>query len=539
MKKTKNVWTNCVFAVLMLMASITFFVHAEVVLPTVIGSNMVVQQGEPVHLWGWADAGEKITIKQSGAVVATTEGAGRVTPWSVKLAAPKPGAVADIDVIGTNTIAITNILAGDVWLCTGQSNMVMTLKKGPWCGYGGVVDEEKEIAAATDGEIRFYLGGGGNDKPLRESKSGWVVCSPENAPRFSAVGYFFARKLRSEIKVPIGVMAMAAGGRPAEWFAPSKVMDGDADFQTQRKAGLALKEELKEKMLADRKANGEYHKLLDVARKKGEKAPPKPADHVTPEEAAKVSKYEPYVDFGFLWDRDIHPVAAFPVRGFVWYQGESNATRGDKYAVLMTKLIQGWRDAWGKPLPFIMVALAGFQNGEASPSVMTVKGDSYPLVREAMVKVSETVADVGVVSAVDVGEEKNIHPHNKKPVGERAAMWALSHVYKKEVVGDGPKVGLVEYAVGKAIVKFTEHADGLVLKSAGGFQLAGADKKFYPAKAELKGKTIEVTAPEVAVLVALRYDFLNYPESTVYNGAGIPALPFRTDDWAIDKPIAP
>lgn len=537
--KTKGGLGSWAAAAALLGALLLSPARGAVVLPTVIGSNMVVQSGEPLQIWGWAEAGEKVTIRQGGAVVATAVGEGKdrkSKPWRAELPAQEPGPVTDIAISGSNVITITNVLAGDVWLCSGQSNMVMTVKKGPWCSYGGVPNADQEVAAATDSEIRFYRGGGGNNAPLPGSKSGWEVCTPENAPHFSAVGYFFARKLRSELKTPVGIMPLAAGGRPAEWFIPERMMAGDADFQAQKIKAKAVRDELGAKAAADKKAWADFKKQADDAKRKGEKPPPRPVYQLTAEEAARFGECGLILDFGFIYERDIHPLAPFPIKGCVWYQGEANAKQGDQYAPLLIKLIESWREDWGKPLPFLVVALAGW--GKPEPWTSGNQGGSFPLVREAGIRVAEALPQVGVISAVDVGESANIHPLNKKPVGERAALWALNHVYGRPVVSDGPKFGKVDFSSGKAIVAFAANSDGLMLKSPGGFELAGADRKFFTATAVLQGETLEVTALEVAKPVALRYAFLNFPECTVYNEAGLPALPFRTDDWPV-KPVAP
>ena len=522
-------------SIIIIAIAFAFSTRAAVILPPIFGSNMVLQKDEPINLWGWADAGEKVTIKLGGVVVATAVGAGKEKPWQAQLPAQKLGPVADIEVAGSNKIILTNILAGEVWLCDGQSNMVMTLLKG----YTPVLNGEAEVAAAADDQIRFYQGGGNNSKPQTATKESWAVCTPESAAHFSAVGFFFAKKLRSEHKVPVGLICLAAGGRPAEWFVPERMMEKDAEFQARKAEAQALKDKLGAKAEADKKASSEYRKILMAARAKKEKAPPAPTNQLTQAEAAQLNDAGLYLDFGFLYRRDMQALNPVPLAGFIWYQGESNATRGERYAVLMTKLIKGWREDWGgKPLPIIMVLLAGYQAGEAAPTAVTAKGVSYPLVREATIKVSETVPNAGVVSAVDVGEATNIHPANKKPVGERAALWALNHVYGQKVVSEGPKFGKVEFSAGKAVVHFTANAEGLTLKSPGGFELAGENRKFVPAQAALKGGALEVMAAEVGNPVALRYAFLIFPECTIYNGAGLPALPFRTDDWPV-KPVAP
>ena len=517
--------TTCSISVLILGIILAFSARAAVKLPPVIGNNMVVQSGTPLNFWGWADAGEKVTIKQSGVVVATTvgEGNGRTSkPWRVQLPAQKPGPVADLEIIGSTTVILTNVLAGDVWLCSGQSNMVKPLSKK--VGYGGVLNEAQELAAAPDNQIRFYQSGI------------WEICTAENAPHFSAVAFFFAQKLRAGAKMPVGILSLAAGGMPAEYFIPEKMIAGDGYFEAEKIKAKAVHAELGSKGDAYGKAYKEMKVLAEAAKKRGEKGPPPPVNQLTAEESKRYEESNVMLNFGLIYQRVISPVVPYSIRGFVWYQGEANGKRGDQYVPLLTKLIQGWRGEWGNPsLPFIIVALAGWGKPEAwTPG----NQGSFPLVREAGIKVSDTLPNVGVISAVDVGEAANIHPLNKKPVGERAALWALNHVYGQMVVAEGPKFGQVEFSAGKAVVNFTANADGLTLKSPGGFELAGADRKFFPAKAELKGGALEVIAAEVGKPVALRYAFLNFPECTIYNGAGLPALPFRTDDWPV-KPAAP
>ncbi|MFA6293093.1 MAG: sialate O-acetylesterase [Victivallales bacterium] len=495
--------------------------QAAVQLPPVIGSNMVVQSGEPLNFWGWADAGEKVTIKQGGLTLASAEGFGKEKPWRVQLPDQKPGPIADIEVSASNKITLTNVLAGEVWLCSGQSNMVFTLKDGPWCGYGGVLDADKEIAAATDNQIRIFQGS-------------WQICSPETAPKFSAVAYFFGRHLRSELQMPVGLIVAAAGGTAAELWTPKRTLEGDPEFETLHAKGKALQDEFGAKQREDHNDYVQWKKQVAEATAKGEKRPVRPATRLTEEQTREFTRLMPYVNAGFLYQRDIRPLVPFNIKGAIWYQGESNADRGEKYKALMTHLIQGWREDWGKPFPFILVSLAGFSKPE--PWTAPNPG-SFPLVREAQIKVAENVPASGVISAVDVGDAGNIHPKNKQTVGQRTAFWALGHVYGKKLISDGPKVGRVAFAQGKAVVSFSENAEGLTLKGPGGFELAGADQKFFPAKAEIKGESLEVTAPEVANPAALRYAFKNFPECTVYNGAGLPALPFRTDVWLV-KPVA-
>ncbi len=479
---------------------------------------MAVQSGEPLQFWGWADEGEKISIKQNGSVLGETVGHGKETPWRLKLPAQKPGPVGDLEITGTQTITLTDIVAGEVWLCSGQSNMVMTLQKGPWCGYGGVVDAEKEIAAATDSNIRVFNG------------KIWMVSSPENAPQFSGTAYFFARQLRSELKVPVGVLVSASGGTAAELWTPPSALKDDAQFAALTAKATAIRDEFGERFASDQTAVAAWKKQVEEARSKGEKPPSTPLSSLTPEQAFAVSDSAPVLKVGALYSSKIQPLAPFNIKGAVWYQGESNARRGEFYTALMASLIKGWRQDWDRSFPFVIVGLAGF----GKPEPWTPNQGSYALLREAQIRTAETVQGVGVISALDLGQPSNIHPPNKQDVGRRAALWALHHVYSKQtIVPEGPKFPQVIFTNGKASVHFKDHADGLVLKASDGFELAGDDHKFVAANATLRNNAIEVSAPGVDAPVALRYAFQNFPVNSVYNGAGLPALPFRTDNWPL------
>ena len=504
--------------------------QAAVRLPAVISSNMVVLAGDPIALWGWADPGETVTVKLGGTVVANASGQGNGKPWKVTLPAQKPGPLGDIEISGSNTIHLTNILAGEVWLCSGQSNMVQTLRKGPWCPWGGVLDSDKEIAAATDSQIRFIVQG-------RQSPTGenWRICSPESAPEISGIAYFFARNLRSELKVPVGLIISAVGGTPAELWTPKRSLAGDPDFEALRAKVTALKQELGPKIAEDQKSLAEWKKQVEESKAKGEPPPNKPTMLVSDEQSSTIRNLDPLLGAGGLYDRMILPLVPFNIRGAIWYQGESNALRGEFYARLMKHLIESWREDWGKPFPFAIIALAGF----SKPDIWADGLGSFPLVREAQIQVAEKLPGVGVVSAVDVGAAGNIHPPNKQAVGQRAAQWAFKNVYGKPIVAGGPRLAKVDFSPGKAIVSLAGDKEGLVLNGPDGFELAGADRSFFPAKAELKGGSIEVTSPGVNAPVALRYNFLNFPESTIYNGSGLPALPFRSDDWPVTPPPSP
>lgn len=510
---------------------------ATVELPSIIGSNMVIQCDEPVSFWGWADIGEKITIKQAGKTIATTEGQGKETPWHVKLPAQKAGPVADIEIVGSNTITLTNLLAGEVWLFSGQSNMVQTLGNGPWCVWGGVPDGEKVIAESTDDQIRFFVEESkASPQPQSRPVGSWRVLSPETAPYISAVACFFVKQIRSELKIPAGAIVSAVGATPAEAWTPARDYFSDPQLAEVKNKVTAVKAEVVPQMKEDWKAIAAWKQQVDEAKAKGTQPPPQPPSAVPADKAALIRILSPITAPGGLYNGKIHPLAPFNIRGAVWYQGENNAPRGEYYAATMKRLISGWREDWDKPFPFVMVALAGW--GPALPWNDKQDG-SFATVREAQIKVADLLPDCGVISAVDVGNQGSIHPRDKRPVGQRAALWALQRVYAKNIRGTGPVIKKVDFASGKAVVTIGGDRDGLMLKTPGGFELAGEDRNFVTAKAEIKGEAVEVSAPGVEKPVALRYAFLNFPECTLYNSAGLPALPFRTDDWPIRPSAQP
>ena len=509
-------------ASLLLAALLPTLAWARVELPAVLGSNMVVQSGEPLNFWGWADVGEKVTISQGGTVLAMAEGRGKGIPWRVTLPAQSPGTVADITVAGANTILLTNLLAGETWLCSGQSNMVMPLMNGPWGHLGNVLDAEKEVAAATDDRIRFFIANG--------SQSAWRVLSPQTAPELSGVAYFFARRLRSDLNEPTGLIVSAVGGTAIESWTPARVLKGDSGLEAMEARLAALKQEYGPKIAQDEKRQAEWKKQSEAARAKEDKQPVRPESQVPVKVSRLIGDLSRINPVGGLYESKIRPLAPFNIRGAVWYQGESNARWGEIYAGTLQRLITSWREDWGKPFPFIIVALAGFGKAE----VWSDERGSFATVREAQMKVADSVSGIGVISAVDLGQAQNIHPANKQQVGLRAALWALRTVYGRSLVCEGPRLSKVRFEAGKAVVTVTGEKDGLMLKSPAGFELAAEDRKFVAATAELKDGCITVTSPSVSAPVALRYAFLNFPTCTVYNGAGLPALPFRTDRWPVD-----
>ena len=509
---------------------------AAVELPAIIGPNMVILSGEPATFWGWADDGEKITIRHSGKVLATAEGRGKDTPWRAILPAFHPGPVADIEISASNTITLTNLVAGEVWLFSGQSNMAMPLKKGPWNGWGGVLNADAEVAAATDNQIRFFVEMSPSARTPQSRPNGeWWVLTPETAPQMSGVACFFSRKIRADLNVPVGAIISAVGNTGAELWTPAESYLSDPEIVRIHSRVQELKAELLPAVRQDQQAAGLWRKQAEEAKARGNPPPPRAPSAIPAERNALLRKLSSTLNAGGLFNGKIHPLAPFHIRGVAWYQGESNAPRSETYALTLEHLIKGWRMEWDKPLPFIVIALAGWGRPVAWETAANAGGasGSFPLIREAQIKVADTLPNCGVVSAVDVGNPRNIHPPDKQTVGQRAALWALANVYRKNVRHAGPRIEQVVFSGDKAHVRIGGDTAGLTLKSPAGFELAGADRRFVPAIAELNGTSVTVSVAGLTRPVALRYAFLYYPQCTLYNSASLPALPFRTDDWPI------
>ena len=507
--------------------------HAEVTLSGVFGSNMVIQRDRPATLWGWADAGEKVTVKLGDKVVAQAVGQGKESMWRVKLPPLKAGPVEDITVSGSaNTVTLTNLLAGDVWLCSGQSNMAMTVGKGPWLNSGGVLDAEKEIAEGSHPEIRLYtVDSLGTPKPQTQVTGTWAVCGPTSVPKVSAAAYFFGRELQAKLNIPIGLVISAVGGSSVELWTPKAALENDADYAALVADAKKIQAEIGRQAFEDRKLELEWRKKSDEARAKHEPVPPTPVYTLTPAQRLVASGIRPVLEAGTLYNGKIHPLIPLTLTGAIWYQGESNAGRSEQYVHSLTKLIESWRSAFEQPFPFLIVQLASFD----APVVSSAERGSWALVREAQEKVAQTVPNCGIATALDIRPIGNLHPPNKQEVGRRLAQVALKQVYGRKISSCGPRYAGVRFEGGKAILRFAEGSGPLVLKGNGSFEIAGEDRKFVPATATLKGDVIEVAAPSVANPVAVRYAFLNAPEMSLFNQNGWPALPFRSDSWEIPK----
>jgi sialate O-acetylesterase len=498
-------------------------VAADVKLPAVLSDSMVLQQGQPVPVWGWADKGEQVTVVFGDQTHVAT--AGDDGKWSVKLrpltASDKP---AELKVSGKNKLALKDILVGEVWVCSGQSNMEFVVNSAK--------ESKKEIAAADFPTIRlFTVPKTIKLEPQSDTKGNWAACSPKTVGSFSAVGYFFGRELNQKLKVPVGLIHTSWGGTPAEaWTreedfkkdeALAPIPDGykrTAQTYEARKANY-------EKSLA--KYKEQEAELKEAAKKAGKPAPQPPRAPGAPDKDPN----RPSV----LWNGMIAPIVPYAAKGAIWYQGESNAGRAYQYRKLLPTMIDGWRDAWGDAdYKFLIVQLANFQAPAKTPG-----DDDWAELREAQT-MTAALKNNGQALAIDLADADNpsdIHPHNKQDVGKRLALVALGKYYgKKDVVYAGPTYSEHKVAGDKVVItldsaaglKTMGHEDG---GKVTGFQIAGADKKWVWADAVIDGKTVVVSSPEVKEPKAVRYAWSHNPQGNLYNAAGLPAAPFRTDDW--------
>jgi sialate O-acetylesterase len=450
--------------------------QAAVKLPAIIGDHMVLQRDQPLPIWGWDTPGTEITVTLGETrATATADETGK---WCVQLPAMCAGGPYTMSVQGTDTVSVTDILIGEVWICSGQSNMEWTVSNSN--------NPAEEIAAADHPRIRHIKI---QHTPAREPREavpsdGWQACSPQTVPNFTAVGYFFGRQLQRELDVPIGLIGSNWGGTRIEPWTPP------IGFQQ-----VPALQDLADKLETFPSVNDD----------------------------GNVNHQSPLA----LYNGMIHPLVPFAVRGAIWYQGESNNGEGMLYHEKMKALISGWRAVWNNDeMPLYFVQLAPFRYG-GNPTAL-------PGIWEAQTA-TLSVPHTGMAVTVDISDLADIHPRNKQDVGKRLALWALAKDYgKTDLVYSGPlyKSMTVE---GNTIRLAFEHAEGGLVARDGQplshFTIAGEDRNFVAAQAEIDGQTVVVQADAVPHPVAVRFGWHQEAEPNLSNQAGLPASPFRTDNW--------
>jgi len=490
---------------------------ADVKLPALIGDNMVLQQGRQVAIWGTADAGEQVMVtlgEQKETAAADSNG-----KWKVELGPLKKGGPLEMTVAGKNTLTVHNVLAGEVWVCSGQSNMEMPVSTHG--GFGGVKNAEQEVAAANYSQLRlFIVTKAVAGKPQSDVQGQWMVANPATVGSFSAVGYFFGRDLSRTLKFPVGLIDSTWGGTEVEAWTSDEAMEADPDLKIVSDSSRQRIIEFPGALQSYQQKLGEWEKAAEDAEVKGIVAPNLP-------NAPKDPRSHSWRASG-LWNGMIAPLTPFAIAGAIWYQGESNADFAYQYRKVFANMIQQWRISWGEgDFPFLFVQLANFAAGGKYP-------DSWAVLRESQQK-TLSLPKTGMAVAIDIGDSQDIHPRNKQEVGRRLALAAESVAYGRKVEYMGPTFKSLHAGAGTLHLRFSHAVGGLVVhgQSLTGFEIAGEDQKFFPAVARIAGGEVVLSSTHVAKPVAARYAWEDDPKCDLYNKQGLPAPPFRTDDWPV------
>ena len=500
-------------------------VLAEVKVASIFTDHMVLQRDQSIVVWGWADPGEKVAVNFSrtdgtkAGEQATTQ-ADAHGSWEVTLGKYPTGGTWALQVRGANTIDLSDILIGDVWLCSGQSNMQLTVNRAQ--------QADQEYAKVDKPAVRmFSVKRTVATQPQKDLKGGWIKADPQTVMGMSAAGYFFGRALHEHLHIPIGLVHSSWGGTRIEtWLTPeamAKTPGGQEEVDKWRKLVADFNVEAyqadKARKMAEYEAQLNQWKTDKAAGKQVGQAPRKPRFGRTPMDNQQGANH--------LYFSMIHPLQRLKIRGVIWYQGESNArgTAAYNYRYQLAQLVLGWREFFGQPnLPLFWVQLPGFG-----------PGGHWPMMRESMMD-ARKVPNADMAIALGLGEAKNIHPGRKREVGERLALVARHIAYGEDLVWQGPIYKSMKVDGHKAILEFDHIGKGLKLEpqKQPSFEIAGEDKKFVPAQVKLEGDRLVVWADDVAAPKSVRYAWSAMPAVWLYNSAGLPASPFRTDDWPIE-----
>ncbi|MBC9914191.1 sialate O-acetylesterase [Chitinophaga varians] len=456
-------------------------ISANVTLPAFFGSGMVLQRDQPVYIWGWADKGEKVTVQfksQKQSVKTGSDG-----KWMVKLKPEQAGGPFVLTVNGKNNITCDNVMMGDVWICSGQSNMEWHVKDAS--------RGAEEIQAANYPQVReFTVKRAVAKEPLDNvAAASWLPATPENVGSFSAVSYFFGRELYKDLQVPIGLIHTSWGGTQVEAWISKKGFLGSETFKDMMSAPLGI-------------------------------------DSITGPNGYPAC----------LFNAMIHPLLPYGIKGAIWYQGESNAGRAYQYRQSFPLMITDWRNQWRQgDFPFYFVQLSSFDATHGKGEGNSNNGSSWAELREAQA-MTLSLPNTGMAVITDIGERNDIHPRNKQDVGKRLAWNVLKNVYAQPMVAAGPAFKSMDISGNKALISFTDTGSGLVVKDRygylKGFEVAGADQHFHYAKAAIVNGKVEVYSDQVTAPVAVRYNWADdAADGNLFNREGLPAAPFRTDKW--------
>ena len=481
--------------------------RGEVKLPAIFSDNMVLQRDKPVAVWGWAEDGEKVTVKLSNSEATTEAKDGK---WRVYLPKLKAGGPHSLTVKGSNELTRTNVLVGEVWICSGQSNMEWAMAQSFQPGDDIKSSKNQKIRLFTVPKLKA-------NEPVDDVKSKWVICEPNEVSRFSAVAYYFGKDLQKELGVPVGLIHTSWGGSPAEVWMREEMLAENAIYKAE---------------FLDPYPDRQKWFEAEVAKWEKEKAD-------LEKEGKKINRGRPWAAWrpAELYNGMIAPLVPLSIRGAIWYQGESNAGQAHLYRNLFADMISNWRLDFGQgDFPFLLVQLAPWDRNkkrELSEITKEPMESDWAELREAQLLSTKRLPNVGMAVITDVGDKDDIHPAKKGPVGERLARAARGIAYGEKVVYSGPIYRAMRIERDKAYIAFDHVGRGLIAKDGElkGFAIAGEDRKFVWAKAEIQGNEVIVSSPEVPHPVAVRFGWADYPVVNLFNKEGLPASPFRTDNF--------
>jgi len=546
-------------AVLALGGLIGLPAQADVKMPAIFGDHMVLQQELKVPVWGTADPGEAVTVAAGDHTAKTTADADGA--WRVDLDSFRNGAAPlTMTVAGKNRIQFSDVLIGDVWICSGQSNMQLEMHE--------VYNAATELPKADDAQLRLFRPMKVRALTPKNNLPGkWYVSSPSSAWAFSATGYFFARELRAKLNRPIGMIGISWGGTPAQAWTSLDALQKDVMFkpyvdqyQAVNANFLALSQAYPAQVAAydaakkawDEKYGKDFNDRLaqwNVAAKAayaaGQPNPPYPKPGASPPPKPAEPDGGPRIP-STLFNGMVGPLIPYAIKGVIWYQGEDNVPDSPLYTALFSAMIADWRQRWSEgDFPFLFVQIASFA---AHPK------ENWPLLREAQLNTSRKVPNTAMALTIDIGLPDNIHPVDKLDLGLRLALAAENLAYGQKVVYSGPIYAAMKVEGGAIRITFTSTGSGLKIGAppwAGprsivppkdhlcGFAIAGEDKQWVAADAAIDGNTVVVSSARVASPVAVRYAWDNAPVCNLYNQENLPASPFRSDDWAESPQAAP
>ena len=525
---------------------------ADVTMPSIFGNQMILQQDAPLPVWGMAGAGEKVTVtigKDSASATAAADG-----KWKVTLEPLAGTSTAQtMTIAGKNTLTFKDVLVGEVWFASGQSNMAFPL--------GRTKDAATDIPKSDDPLLRIYHVNGpiGLEPTDQLSPGVWAEASPAHVPGVSAVAYYFAKELRAKLNRPVAIVQSAVGGTVAQAWTPLDALQKDpslknyvADYDKAAAAAPALEADIAAKTAEWRKEMDQWNKEVgvtydplirawqaeaDKAFMAGQTPPPKPVPS-RPQPQPPAHPWGGNNTPTVLYNGLVAPAMPYAIRGVIWYQGESNAGAWAQYHAVLSAMITGWRAHWGQgDFPFLIVQLPRY-----------AKGGSWPQIREAQAQTAAGLPKVYYATVVDVGDPNNLHPIDKADVAQRLALVARHAVYgEKDLVWTGPMYDAMKVEGSAIRLSFTYTGSGLKIASSPwvpphwtpapdtslrGFAIADDQKKWFPAEAKIDGTTVVVSSDQVKTPTAVRYDWQNAPEGNLYNNEGLPAAPFRTDSWS-------